>query len=40
MDVRIPLYEKAATLVVDTSTVTPEEVAALIIKNLPKGFKT
>ena len=40
MDVRIPLYEKAATLVVDTSTVTPEEVAALIIKNIPKGFKT
>ena len=40
MDVRIPLYEKAATLVVDTSTVTSAEVAALIIKNLPKGFKT
>jgi shikimate kinase len=40
MDVRIPLYEKAANLVVNTSTVTPEEVAALIIKNIPKGFKT
>lgn len=40
MDVRIPLYEKAATLVVDTSTVTSAEVAALIIKNIPKGFKT
>ncbi|GAG33800.1 unnamed protein product [marine sediment metagenome] len=40
MDVRIPLYEKAATLVVDTSAVTSTEVAALIIKNLPKGFKT
>jgi shikimate kinase len=40
MDVRIPLYEKAANLVVNTSTVTPEEVAALIIKNIPKKFKT
>lgn len=40
MDVRIPLYEKTATFVVDTSTVTSAEVAALIIKNLPKRFKT
>ncbi len=40
MDVRIPLYEKTATFVVDTSTVTSAEVAALIIKNLPKKFKT
>ena len=39
MDVRIPLYEKTATFVVDTSTVTSAEVAALIIKNLPKRFK-
>lgn len=40
MDVRIPLYEKAATFVVDTSTVTSAEVAALIIKNIPKKFIT
>ena len=40
MDVRIPLYEKTANFVVDTSTVTSAEVAALIIKNIPKGFKT
>ena len=39
MDVRIPLYEKTATFVVDTSTVTSAEVAALIIKNIPKRFK-
>jgi shikimate kinase len=40
MDVRIPLYEKTANFVVDTSTVTSAEVAALIIKNIPKRFKT
>jgi shikimate kinase len=40
MDVRIPLYEKTANFVVDTSTVTSAEVAALIIKNIPKKFKT
>jgi len=39
MDVRIPLYEKTANFVVDTSTVTSAEVAALIIKNIPKRFK-
>ena len=32
LDVRIPLYKKAATFVVDTSILTPSEVAASIIK--------
>lgn len=32
LDLRIPLYEKAAAFVVDTSTLTPREVAASIIK--------
>ncbi len=34
MDVRIPLYKKAANFVVDTTTLTPMEVAASIIKAL------
>lgn len=36
LDVRSPLYEQAATLVVDTSTLSLREVAALITKSLPK----
>ena len=34
LDVRIPLYKKAAAFVVDTSILTPSEVAASIIKAL------
>jgi shikimate kinase len=37
LDVRSPLYEQAATLVVDTSTLSLREVAALITKSLPKN---
>ena len=37
LDVRTPLYEQSATLVVDTSTLFLREVAALIMKSLPKN---
>jgi shikimate kinase len=33
---RAPYYEKASDLIVDTSTVFPRELAALIIKKLPR----
>jgi len=39
MDVRIPLYEKTANFVVNTSNRTLEKVAASITNNLPRGFK-
>ena len=35
---RAPYYEKASDLIVDTSTVFPRELAALIIKKLPRLF--
>ena len=37
LDVRTPLYERTATLVVDTSTLSLREVSALIMKSLPKN---
>ena len=33
---RAPLYEQAASLVVDTTTLTPTEAAASIVKALPQ----
>jgi len=39
MEVRAPLYEQAANLVVDTTTLSLMEVASLIIKALPKGLQ-
>jgi len=36
LDVRTPLYERAATLVVDTTTVSLREVADLVMKRLPQ----
>jgi shikimate kinase len=36
---RIPLYEKAACHVVDTSALNMEEVAASIMEALPQGLQ-
>jgi shikimate kinase len=36
LEARAPLYEQAAGLVVDTTTLTPTEVAASILKALPQ----
>ena len=36
LDVRTPVYEQAATLVVDTTTLTLREVADLVMKRLPQ----
>ena len=38
LDVRTPLYEQAATLVVDTSTLSLREVADLVMKRLPQSL--
>ena len=39
VEVRTPLYEQAANLVVDTTTLSLMEVASSIIKALPKGLQ-
>ena len=39
LEARTPLYEQAANLVVDTTTLSLREVAASIIKALPKGLQ-
>ena len=39
LEARTPLYEQAANLVVDTTTLSLVEVASLIIKALPKGLQ-
>ena len=37
LSIRKPFYERAGDLVVDTSTLSIGDAAALIIKNLPEG---
>jgi regulator of PEP synthase PpsR (kinase-PPPase family) len=39
LHLRIPLYEKAACHVVDTSALNMEEVAASIMEALPEGWQ-
>jgi len=39
LEARTPLYEQAANLVVDTTTLSLMEVASSIIKALPKGLQ-
>jgi len=39
VEARTPLYEQAANLVVDTTTLSLMEVASTIIKALPKGLQ-
>jgi shikimate kinase len=39
MEARAPLYEKAANLVVDSTTLSLREAADSIIKTLPKGLQ-
>jgi shikimate kinase len=39
MEARAPLYEQAANLVVDTTTLSLMEVASSIIKAIPKGLQ-
>ena len=39
LSVRIPLYQKTADLVVNTSALSLQEVAASIIKDIPQGLQ-